>query len=639
MAKKRESKENEEKRRLLAHQTLIQLLSYHETLKNRIAKYETSNEQILSLIRTEEEIFANAKKARKLRKRLKGTDDEDNLEEIIASYPLLLEATRIKYIRQFNKDNSLNLDEVKILSKIDKKDTTLRIHRIVFYEMVASIIPSHPKDEYVYARSIKRHFVIHCGDTNTGKTYNALEALKKSSHGIYLGPLRLLALEVYHKLNEEGTLCSLSTGEEDIIVEGARHMSSTVEKLKTTERYDMIVIDEAQMVADKQRGHAWTTAILGGYANEIHICCSPNAVSLLLQLIIDCEDTYEVRKYVRDTELQVEHRKKFEFPRDVQKGDALIVFSKRMVMSLAAVLQEKDVLASLIYGDLPPETRRKQVQLFLNGETDVVIATDAIGMGLNLPIRRIVFMETEKFDGENMRMINASEVKQISGRAGRKNIYDIGYINAVSGKMYIASSLKTPLYDITRAYYLPAKEYVLGFPVGTLEERLSACLEARRGMEYFAQSDISEPLNLMYSIRRLKETNKKIDPTMDEEYRLAFIPFDSDREELMEQWLNYVKSYSLGNEIPYPVLLYESLDGLETFYKALNLYYAFSRTMNLSIDADQVLEDKRIVSDKIHEILRKDVKTFGRTCRICGKKLPYYHKYSICEECYYKRFW
>ena len=627
---------NRDKRKIAAINAYKTTMREYELFRGMIQQPEATAETLSRLIDIEDSLLKTFKKIRRIKKELLDPAYNDNIKTVTASLYELLRRLRIRYIRQFNQENNLYLSEAAVLARMEARELYLRIHRVVFWEMTEGIIPGHPKDEYRYARTVRRRFVIHSGETNTGKTYNALEALKTSGKGVYLGPLRLLALEVFHKLNEEEVPCNLSTGEEEIIVEGAVHTASTVEKLKTSERYDIVIIDEAQMLADRQRGHAWTAAILGAFADEIHVCCSPNAIQLITGLIKACGDSFVIKRYTRDTELTVEERKKFVFPYSVEKADALVVFSKRMVMTVASELKERGISASLIYGDLPPETRRSQVQLFLNGETDVVVATDAIGMGLNLPIRRIVFMETNKYDGEKIRIINPGEVKQISGRAGRRNIYDIGYVNSIEDKNYITHALKIDLPVLGEAYYLPAREYVMEFPVGSLEERLSACMEYRRGMREFSPSNIGEQLTLLYNIRRLKERNARIKLDMEEEYRLVFISFDTGKEQLLECWIGYVEDYALRRQIPYPDTESDNLDELEIIYKELSLYYSFSRAMGLPFNGVKLSEDKGKVADKIHEILKRDIKEYGRTCRICGVKLPFSHLYSICDSCYYQ---
>lgn len=135
-------------------------------------------------------------------------------------------------------------------------------------------------------------------------------------------------------------------------------------------------------------------------------------------------------RYQRKTALICEDTP-FSFPESVLPGDALVVFSKKSVLDVAGRLEEEGIKASVIYGSLPPEIRRRQMQLFTSGKTKVVVATDAIGMGLNLPVRRIVFVQTQKFDGTTRRGLTVPEVKQIAGRAGRFGLFDTGYVNAM----------------------------------------------------------------------------------------------------------------------------------------------------------------------------------------------------------------
>ena len=156
-----------------------------------------------------------------------------------------------------------------------------------------------------------------------------------------------------------------------------------------------------QMVADPYRGHNWTRAVLGLRAEEIHLCMAPEAEDIIVQMIKRCGDQFRVVRHKRNTRLTLE-TKPYNLKRDLRKGDALIVFSKKSVLALAAHLENEGTTAASYMGPAPA-TRREQVRRFLAKETDVVVSTDAIGMGLNLPIRRIVFVETRKFDGVGKR--------------------------------------------------------------------------------------------------------------------------------------------------------------------------------------------------------------------------------------------
>jgi ATP-dependent RNA helicase SUPV3L1/SUV3 len=165
--------------------------------------------------------------------------------------------------------------------------------------------------------------------------------------------------------------------------------------------FETAVIDECQMLADPQRGFAWTKAILGIQARRVHIIAAPHAERLLKRIFEHYHFSYEVIYHSRETSLEMEPTN-FHFPKNVRAGDTLIVFSKRKVLSVAARLLKNGHKVSVLYGSMPPETRRMQMAQYREGKTDVLVSTDAIGMGLNLPINRVVFLETEKFDGKLM---------------------------------------------------------------------------------------------------------------------------------------------------------------------------------------------------------------------------------------------
>ena len=209
---------------------------------------------------------------------------------------------------------------------------------------------------------------------------------------------------MYDFLNEHGTYCSLKTGEEEKLNPDANHISCTVEMFHEKDFYEVAVIDEAQMISDKDRGFSWFKAITKVNAKEVHIIASRNAKDMLLKLLGNSE--IEIHDYKRDIPLKVE-KKTFKI-NHVKKGDALICFSRKRVLETASRLQNDGHSVSMIYGSMPPETRKKQVERFIKGESKVIVSTDAIGMGLNLPIQRIVFLENSKFDGTSRRLTNVT---------------------------------------------------------------------------------------------------------------------------------------------------------------------------------------------------------------------------------------
>ncbi|MFC3886008.1 helicase-related protein [Bacillus songklensis] len=499
----------------------------------------------------------------------------------------------------------------------------------VFNKEISTILPSHPKDEFPETRKLKRSFVIHAGPTNSGKTHHALQQLKKAQNGLYLAPLRLLALEVYERLNAEGVRCNLVTGEEEISHPRVRHTSCTIEKADFSRIHDMVVIDEAQMIGDAQRGNAWTKAILGIRAKEIHICCSPIALPIIQKLLDDCEDDYVIEEHERQTPLVFENRP-FRFPRDVKKGDALIVFSRKMVLQVAASLADQKLSASVIYGNLPPDTRRRQVERFLSGKTDVVVATDAIGMGLNLPIKRVVFLETEKFDGEEHRPLRVQEVKQIAGRAGRKGIYEEGFVNTFTRRTLIKSSLSKGESSLQSVYLAPMEETILQLPFGTLEERLRAWADYEIEVPYFEKTDISTQLDLLVYAKSFENvlTNEQL-------YKAIHIPFSERNDILVSQWLKYLDELSEHESSlskPYPRS--KDLAGLETYFKALDLYYSFSKMFHLDMDYTWIEEERDHISKEIHRLLTTKIKHYRKKCSSCRKPLPWNAIHGICDKCY-----
>ena len=280
-------------------------------------------------------------------------------------------------------------------------------------------------DGFEAARSLGRQITLYVGPPNSGKTHAAFERLAQALDGAYLAPLRLLALEGRDRLVARGVPCSLLTGEENIPADDARVVSSTIEMVNTTRVLDVAVIDEAQMLFDASRGWAWTQAIVGVPARELIVICSDHAVPAIERLLAVCGERCAVRRFERKQHVQLLPKP---VPLDaLQRGDAVVAFSRRDVLMLRDQIAAAGHAVSVIYGALPPEVRRREAERFAGGESDILVATDAIGMGLNLPIRRVLFSTLEKFDGEADRPLEASEVQQIAGRAGRFGMHEEGF--------------------------------------------------------------------------------------------------------------------------------------------------------------------------------------------------------------------
>ena len=490
-------------------------------------------------------------------------------------------------------------------------------------------VPERMPDLFPEARNIERSFIVHIGPTNSGKTYSSVERLKTAEHGIYLGPLRLLAFEQYQKLNEQGYPCSLYTGEEHQIVPGACIQASTIEMADESQRYDIAVIDEAQMVADKERGWAWTTAILGLRADEIHVCIAPYAEKIITDLIEECGDSYEIIRHERQTPLVMDNSKFKLFREYIRKHDALIVFSRRNVHAVAGELRTMGIRCSVIYGNLPYDVRQEEARRFRAGETDVVVATDAIGMGMNLPIERLVFLEISKFDGTDTRLLKPAEIQQIVGRAGRRGLYEKGLWNALEGKDIIASAVDLEIPQIDAVY--------TGFPESliTIDGKLSRIINEWRNIEPpegYIISALEHEYELCVYLEERTDDKRLI-------YRLITIPFDEEDQELRWLWNRLaatvvhghpVKLAGMNLELPYKDM---SLTAAEALYKKYDLAYAFIEKFGDKAESETVLQYKKELSEIIAEILKTSKLPF-KTCKYCGRKLRWNYKFGICSECH-----
>lgn len=239
------------------------------------------------------------------------------------------------------------------------------------------------------ARALNRQITLVTGPTNSGKSYTALNALAQAESGLALAPLRLLAHEFREALASRGVEASLSTGEERIVVPGSKHLAATVEMCPFYSPVDVAVIDEAQMLFDTDRGAAWTAAIMGAPARHLYVLGAPDCIPMVRRIAELCGDPLDEISLERKSLLRAaSHPVRLA---DLGAGDALIAFSRREVLDLRAALLQHGKRVAVVYGALSPEVRRAEAQRFNDGEADILVATDAIGMGLNLSIKRVVF--------------------------------------------------------------------------------------------------------------------------------------------------------------------------------------------------------------------------------------------------------
>lgn len=478
-----------------------------------------------------------------------------------------------------------------------------------------------PEDLIEQGAQLKRHFVLHVGPTNSGKTYDALKALRNAKTGVYLGPLRLLALEMFETLNMDGIPCDLLTGEEYESIPGSEITSSTIELCDFDRELDVAVIDEAQLIADPFRGASWTNAICLVNAREVHICLAPEALSIIERLLSQMNAEYEIKNHERLVPLNFAGG--FKHLSDVKPGDALIAFSRKKVLAIAAALEKEGIQSSVIYGALPPAARREETRKFAEKETTVVVATDAIGMGISLPIKRIIFVDTEKFDGVGVRPLHDSEIRQVAGRAGRFGKYDLGEVLTMNNKKLIAEGLTNDIPQIEKiqiAFPKEALEY--DYPLDKLLHQWDELPEN----ELYDRTDMKES---EYLLKVLGTTASHFPKEL--LYALITCPVDIKNNNLVNYWFDCVRKIDNAELPKKPWFQESSLELCELKYQAYDVYHQLLRRIGIE---DDCLADKERLCGKINKLLLQKKKDYLRKCRVCGKELPVTSRFNICDKCY-----
>ena len=253
------------------------------------------------------------------------------------------------------------------------------------------------------------------GPTNTGKTHLAIETMLSFDSGMIGFPLRLLAREVYDKVVKKigPDRTALITGEEKIIPSNAKYYLCTVESMPIDKHLDFVGVDEIQMCADHERGHIFTDRLLNIRGDKLTMFMGSYTIK---NIISKLEDDIEFINRNRLSSLSYAGHKKIS---RIQRKTAIIAFSAEEVYAIAELIRRQKGGAAIVMGSLSPKTRNAQVELYQSGDVDFLVATDAVGMGINMDLDQVYFSNLKKFDGKKLRRLNLSEIGQIAGRAGR----------------------------------------------------------------------------------------------------------------------------------------------------------------------------------------------------------------------------
>ncbi len=253
------------------------------------------------------------------------------------------------------------------------------------------------------------------GPTNTGKTFLAIETMLSFNSGMIGFPLRLLAREVYDKVikKTDPSTVALITGEEKIIPSNAKYFLCTVESMPIDKNLDFVGIDEIQMCNDHERGHVFTDRLLNLRGEKQTMLMGSHTMK---NILTNLNQKIEFINKDRYSKLTYSGHKKIS---RIERKSAIIAFSTEDVYAIAELLRRQKGGCAIVMGSLSPKTRNSQVSLYQSGDVDYLVATDAIGMGINMDLNNVYFSNLKKFDGKKLRRLNLSEIGQIAGRAGR----------------------------------------------------------------------------------------------------------------------------------------------------------------------------------------------------------------------------
>jgi len=534
----------------------------------------------------------------------------------------------------------------------DRKDVYQRIRAACAHALDRSLLDDLTRRNpgfldylqcFPVARTIRRKVVAWLGPTNSGKTHQAMLRLREAENGMYLGPLRLLALEQRDRLVDLGCPCSLITGEERDYASDT-HSARTVEMTDFSRRYAVCVLDEIQLAFDRDRGWAWVAAYCGVAAETLIVTGPDSAESVIRRLAELCGDTVEVHHRQRQGRLEFEGVLDW---RRVPPRTAVIGFSRAMVLELKAMFESRGLRVSVIYGNLSPEVRRNEARRFREGDSDVVVATDAIGLGLNLPLDRVAFYETDKFDGEINRRLEPSEILQIAGRAGR-GPGATGWVAAFSTRdarrieAALVESQQTPALELLPA--APTTMHVRAIADHLGLDRLAPILEFfRTRLTFPAGTFFPDVQEDVLAAAELVDTYAASLP-VEQRYALACIPLDLEEHLFRSTFAEWLELLNAGQTVHFPRRA-DNSGGLEALEETLKLTTGY-RWLALKFpdrfaDGAHVEEIRRETTEQVQAILRRHWGEQGlarRECNRCGRALLPSSPYRTCRDCHSEGF-
>jgi hypothetical protein len=518
-------------------------------------------------------------------------------------------------------------------------------------ERVRAMVEEHGliayREYFPRARALRRELVLYAGPTNSGKTWRALNDLVEGESGAYLAPLRLLALEGQEEIEKRGRTASFITGEERDIREDASFVASTIEMMDTQRVVDVVVIDEVQLLTDPDRGWAWCQALVGAPAKRVIMTGSPDCIPLLEAMADYLGEPLRIERLERHTPIEAEP-KPLTLSR-IEEGTAVIAFSRRDVLAIKAQLETRFRVA-VIYGNLTPEVRREEARRFRSGEAQVVVSTDAIAMGLNLPIRTIIFSTLEKWNGRDIVQLEPWEVLQIGGRAGRFGHFERGHVGALDrrdadriGRIF-APDFAPPERAIATTVR-PGSEHIAVIAEGLRTPRLSRALAAfQRGMTF--DSPLLSPgvHDDMIALAELADRHHSI-PLADR-LTLACAPVDTKLNWLIYEYEMWLAAHASDEPVSIGPLRGafakeraaddEELKSAEMEAKRLTLYSWLAFRYPETFPDIEECSRQRASLDRFIERSLAQRAARKNVCSVCGAPLPRRWRDTRCLTCQQK---
>lgn len=536
---------------------------------------------------------------------------------------------------------------------------------VVDKEAAKSLLEEVPdlKDIYYKARKKIRNIVFYAGETNSGKTYSAFNDLVKHDSGIYLAPLRLLALEGQEEIKKRGKPCSYLTGEESDIDLEAHFTCSTIEMLNIKKEYDCAIIDEIQMIADENRGTAWLEALIGVNADRVLLTGTKAALPIVEKICNYTGDNLTVITLEKKTKLSLDTREIN--TTNIPDSSAIIAFSKKEIHRIKDMIEEP---TAIIYGSLSPEVRRQEAEKFRSGEAKILISTDAIGMGLNLPIENIFFSGIEKYNGVEFGKIKEEEVLQISGRAGRYKLFDEGKVGFIdTGNSFvtkkdslsyirkvleqkISRDVESATFSITRNMFCILSDLLDSQDVKRISRFFFKFMQKKIDQDFIKvtiPNDFYDRMDLVYdTIQEIEVMAGKNDLniTFEDKLNLLFLPLDAAKksQEGKSVITTFLKTKYMGSKdnikLPGKIqvdMLPISLLGIEKLERSVHicdlLHNLKLKYPALSLSNKDHEAQKDLYQDAMLKIINDD--NFSANCRRCEKPISI-GVHTLCDKCF-----